>query len=338
MITGIIFVILAYLTHWSLVCQSDEDKAIRRRNTVQELHNYFETAKNMSPRDKISGTAYHYEHEVDHNGKRKRVKRSSYEGEETFIYDKWLDQSEFPDIGPITKENPITIVAFTFECEPGDSYTAEELETFKSNYKSYVEQLDSNTGKFRHWIQVLVGSKSETFRTTFVKKNKKEEDDNNEDKDEKEQSENKEDKLEALDEDDSKHIFSVTGEGNFELPWYMNKTLLLFLNILCMSFLLKVMINIKAKKYHFVIKKLFFSDPRNPKKNYTFISNPVMPYMGPGRDQMPLVSSTQPTGVYARTNQTVVQKPFALADTFLEKNALISYFEDIKKHPDCQNY
>jgi len=329
MITGIIFLLLAFIFNcfsWN----DTDDKAVKRRSTLKELEKYFEQAKNMAPRDQISGKAYHEESSVNHNGKRTTEEKVSYEGSETFVYDKWFDISEFPDIGPATQENPLTVVAFTFQSKPGDSYTAAELELFRSNYKTYVEQLDADTGKFRNWLQVLSGNDSEEYHTKFVKKSKRGDSLDGYDVEKKDEI-----NFDDILEDKYEHIFSVGPEN---LPWYMNKTLLFFLNFFCLSFLLKVIINNKCKRYDFVIKKVFYSNPKNPFDNYNFVTNPVMPYMGQGRETMPLVSATQARGLYTRTNPTVLHQPYGSCKTSSTPNTLISFFEDIKNHQDCQDY
>ena len=45
-----------------------------------------------------------------------------------------------------------------------------------------------------------------------------------------------------------------------------------FLNIFCICFILKVAISTNAKKYNYVIKELFFFNPKKATKTYKFIN------------------------------------------------------------------
>ena len=119
----------------------------------------------------------------------------------------------------------------------------------------------------------MTGHNGDTFREVFVKQDKTEED--TEDKDD--------DKEKGMVEEafsmDPNHSFSIINQ-NMSEPWYASKTLLIITTILAVSLFQKMMVSLSARKYSFHVKKVFFSDPRHPFTNYTFIRNPVVPYTG----------------------------------------------------------
>ena len=109
-------------------------------------------------------------------------------------------------------------------------------ETWYTNYESYVSSIDAHTGKFQHKIQVFFGYNPVTFKEKFC---------------------NKKEVLKG----EIANVFSVIN-SSVDQPWYVNRVVLIIFTILGLSVIVKMLVSISSRHYEFVVKKVFFSNPR----------------------------------------------------------------------------
>ena len=351
LITAIIFLIINYIFNLMLPWITSEDSAVWNKSSPEEYQQYLERTRNMAPRFMIkgwfcalackvktlsdSGSAYHYETVASANRERvKEEKCYSYEGEEVFHYDKWLDLSDWQKMADIpTTDQFMTIVSFSFESVPGDEYTKLEQDTFISNYKAYVKDLDAYTGKFKERHQIMTGHDTDSFREVFVKQEKLEIDDTEDDDDKKDVEKNQVSEL--FDVKEPSNTFSIITPG-VTPPWYTRKSVLFITSALAISLIPKILISFSARKFSFHVKKIYFSDPENPFTDYMFIKQPTAPYTGPGRGHMPLLSSDRS---YERQRVEVEHKPAGDNQTTASKpGAVLSLYQDVAQMSESQNY
>ena len=92
------------------------------------------------------------------------------------------------------------------------------LETFETNFKNYVRDLDSNTEKFWRKTQILEGCNPEIFQEVFVKR-KKFKDDFKDDDD--------------IDNDNEDYHFTFSIiNPDMKKPWYCSKAVLIISTLL----------------------------------------------------------------------------------------------------------
>ena len=164
----------------------------------------------------------------------------------------------------------------TFKQTPGDSYTANELKSFKQNYRNYVHRLDRGA----MFAERMVGIKSENdgLVPTMIEpseengtKNYSPQETNDKDmekgdsfsmhtrlhrQDTKKKEENRpEDVLDFdnIDSEKDRHFLCTIGTP----AWYMNTILFKVLSFLAISAILKIIIDMKTKKKHVQIKKVY---------------------------------------------------------------------------------
>ena len=98
--------------------------------------------------------------------------------------------------------------------------TCSYLETFETNFKNYVSDLDAHTRKFRRKTQIFEGCDPESFREVFVKRRKIKDAVKNDDEDDDDGND-----------DDDTFTFSVMNPDIKE-PWYCSRTVLIITTLL----------------------------------------------------------------------------------------------------------
>jgi len=271
-IAAIVCAVLLYLCNLTSFF-GREDKAIWNRITMDTFRRYQSQAMLHPPQLQFSGEAFHTETDWQGHGsnrKRKTTKITTYTGSETLQYGAWMDISHLPDMEPLT-DNDRVIINFTFEQYPGDPYTEETVRRVKQNYRDFLSKLDVSTSEHHEKIAALeVVDGEPRGKLVWGNEQKYTQDIENQIKVEKEAEifsmliRQRKKMLEKKDEDekDGKHYTClVVSDNDATLPWYMNKVLMVILNLLVISVLLKMFITCKTKKRNFTLTKLYYCDP-----------------------------------------------------------------------------
>lgn len=271
-IAGIVCAVLLYLCNITSFFGS-EDKAIWNRITMDMYLRYRSAALLHPPQVQFSGEAFHTETDWQGHGrnrKRKTRKVTTYTGSEELQYGGWVDHSHIPEMEPVTGQDRV-IVNFTFEQYPGDPYTEEAVRRVKHNYREFLSKLDTSYTEHQEKIAALeVAGGEPRGKLVWGNEQKYTQDIESQIKVEKEAEifsmlirqrkkmlENKDD-----DEKDGKHYTClVVSDDDATLPWYMNKVLMVILNLLVISVLLKMLISCKTKKRNFTLKKVYYCNP-----------------------------------------------------------------------------
>lgn len=129
------------------MCCSREGGYFRHQKTMNECIQYMNNMKETPPVHRVEIECYHYrtEYHTDREGRTRedRHKEVTYREWRDFLYDRWVDESDYPNLPAISQETPIVAVDSTTIVAPGDDFTLNQFDNFRSNL---VEQ-----NRFRDW-------------------------------------------------------------------------------------------------------------------------------------------------------------------------------------------
>ena len=106
------------------------------------------------------------------------------------------------------------------------------IETFETNFKNYVRDLDAHTGKFRRKTQIFEGCDPESFREVFVKRKKSKDPVKNDEDDDDDGNDD------DGNDDDGTFTFSIMNPDVKE-PWYCSRTVLIITTLLAIRIKIK---------------------------------------------------------------------------------------------------
>jgi len=126
-------------------CAVGEAGYFATQKTMQEAIKYMADMKETAPVHRVEIECYHYEEDFHrrrhssgmHNRSSNRNKRITYREWREFIYDRWEDHSDYPDLPAISQEKPVVAIESEVIVAPGDDFTLEQFDNFRRNF---VEQ------------------------------------------------------------------------------------------------------------------------------------------------------------------------------------------------------
>jgi len=122
------------------MCCSREGGYFRHQKTMNECIQYMNNMKDTPPIHRVEIECYHYKtthHRSKGRTRTSRRKVTTYREWRNFVYDRWVDESDYPNLPAISLDTPIVAVESTTSVSPGDIFTQAQFDNFRTNF---VEQ------------------------------------------------------------------------------------------------------------------------------------------------------------------------------------------------------
>merc|ERR1712121_589233 len=104
---------------------------------MDETIQYMDSLRQAAPIHRMEIECYHYEYHHRRNSKghtsTSRRKVVTYREYREFIYDRWIDESYYPDLPSISANYPLVAVDMPLIVAPGDDFTLAEFDRFRMN-------------------------------------------------------------------------------------------------------------------------------------------------------------------------------------------------------------
>lgn len=139
-LTACIFLGIFALSSCIEMCCSREGGYFRHQKTMNECIQYMNNMKETPPIHRVEIECYHYRtthHRVKGKTRTRRRKVTTYREWRNFVYDRWVDESDYPNLPAISMETPVVAVESTTMVSPGDLFTQAQFDNFRTNF---VEQ------------------------------------------------------------------------------------------------------------------------------------------------------------------------------------------------------
>jgi hypothetical protein len=123
------------------MCCSREGGYFRHQKTMNQCIQYMNSMKEMAPIHRVEIECYHYRTTTRTDSKGRttttRTMVTTYTEWRDFLYDRWTDHSDYPNLPEITMEYPVVAVESNYIIAPGDDFTLQQFDNFRRNF---VEQ------------------------------------------------------------------------------------------------------------------------------------------------------------------------------------------------------
>jgi len=149
-ITALVLLSVFFLSSCFEMCCSREGRYFRHQKTMKECIEHMNDVKKAAPIHRIDVVCYHNETTsvpyTDKDGKEQTRTETrkviTHQEGRNFAYDTWTDKSDYPNLPEISKEWPIVAVQSKCTVDPGDDYTRQKFDNFKSNFLAEMRLRD----------------------------------------------------------------------------------------------------------------------------------------------------------------------------------------------------